>query len=209
MSLESDNFNLRLARNTSEVTNQPPSLLITIKILLQLSQAFDYFDITHYVPFYFLFCFSCVVYVAESVDSLKNHVDTCAEPVCNNDEILCPGKMICEPEQLEVFTIIELVCVCFFLADYASRILTCWALPPRLCGISSALLTEEDEAILVAIEQPPKYFVEDEVLKRLKVNMFSSLASHLSPLLSIPTFNLSSSAFRLSPLNKPLVLNFL
>lgn len=121
---------------------------------------------------YFLHKNSCVIYIVESVSSVKIAVETCDDPVCNNDPILCPGSMVCEPQPPDFYLQIELICVCFFLFDYASRLLTSWSVPPRLCGIYTPLLTEEDEALLISIEQPPEFFVEEECAKRLKVNIY-------------------------------------
>ena len=61
---------------------------------------------------------------------------TCDSPVCSNDATLCPGRTICEPIPLDLFSIIDDVCLYIFTIDYLSRMLTCWTVSPRLAQLT-------------------------------------------------------------------------
>ena len=70
-------------------------------------------------------------YQPTSCDDIPNGVFA----PCDNDPILCPGYQICEPVALPLFTVIEDICVYFFTFEYFSRLLTCWAVSPRIAKV--------------------------------------------------------------------------
>ena len=59
---------------------------------------------------------------------------TCPTPVCNNDPILCPGYMICPDTELPQVTAVENFTTYYFTAEYGLRLLTVWAVTPRVAG---------------------------------------------------------------------------
>lgn len=77
---------------------------------------------------------SCAIYILNTIPELKHKVDTCQDPVCNNDIEFCNGYMICEPEPPELFVLIEEFCLYIFCLDYLTRFIICSFIPPRLCG---------------------------------------------------------------------------
>lgn len=67
------------------------------------------------------------------VHVLPRHTpDTCDYPVCNDDPVLCPESMVCEPVDKVILDQLELACLCIFVFDYSCRILTCAFTPGRL-----------------------------------------------------------------------------
>ena len=74
-------------------------------------------------------------YIFASLNQSQKTPTTCDNPACDNDVILCPNSQICAPLQTEGFNFIELLTAVFFLIEYGSRLLTCWAVSPRLAGI--------------------------------------------------------------------------
>ena len=63
---------------------------------------------------------------------------TCDYPVCNNDPIICPGQMICEPIEAAELTYIDTICVIIFTIEYGMRMIYVWFIRPvnvRLVGI--------------------------------------------------------------------------
>ena len=48
-----------------------------------------------------------VVTIIEVEPSLLHRPKTCAEPACEDDPILCPGRVVCEPEVNSKFHYIE------------------------------------------------------------------------------------------------------
>ena len=91
---------------------------------------------------------SIVIFILGS-GSLIYYPSTCADPACNNDPILCPGKMICEPQQLPFFDTIDSACVFVFTIDYLSRMLTVWSVSPRLAGLTVDALDSRPKLIQV------------------------------------------------------------
>ena len=78
-------------------------------------------------------CFAIFSYIISTADLSQFVPASCDSPApCDNDPILCPGYQICEPLALPIFETIENICVWFFTAEYLSRLLTCWAVSPRI-----------------------------------------------------------------------------
>lgn len=61
--------------------------------------------------------------------------ETCKDPVCNNDPILCPGAMVCEPRPPRTFEEVDAAVIYIFTIEYFLKFLTCWAVSPR-CVLS-------------------------------------------------------------------------
>lgn len=78
---------------------------------------------------------SVISYLVSSEPYFKHTPEVCPHPVCDNDPLLCPNRMICPPETNILFEIIEHFIIAVFTVDYLSRVLTCWAVSPRVCGI--------------------------------------------------------------------------
>ena len=58
--------------------------------------------------------------------SLTMVPSTCKNPLCNNDINLCPGKMICEPQEPDALPKIDDVCIIIFTIDYLARSCLAW-----------------------------------------------------------------------------------
>jgi hypothetical protein len=78
---------------------------------------------------------SVISYLVSSEPYLRYTPEVCPHPVCDDDALLCPNRMICSPEKDKLFDIIENFIIAVFTVDYLSRVLTCWAVSPRVCGI--------------------------------------------------------------------------
>lgn len=52
---------------------------------------------------------------------------SCKLPICQDDPILCPERIICSPVPLEMFKPIDMICVTIFTVEYGVRLLTSWA----------------------------------------------------------------------------------
>ena len=52
---------------------------------------------------------------------------TCSAPACNDDAELCPGRIICEPVSMSVFSTIDDVTIYIFTFEYCVKLLTCWS----------------------------------------------------------------------------------
>jgi hypothetical protein len=78
---------------------------------------------------------SCVSFILATSDNFKHAPDDCDHPACNDDVVLCPGSMICEPVEDPIFYTVEIVCVVYFTVDYLSRILIVPWMPTRLAFI--------------------------------------------------------------------------
>ena len=74
---------------------------------------------------------------------------TCDNPVCNNDSILCPGRIICEPIPFDYFLTIDDVCLYIFTIDYLSRMLTVWSVSPRLAQLTEDPLDNRSKLVQV------------------------------------------------------------
>jgi len=75
-----------------------------------------------------------VSYVASTEVTLRIVPETCFDPACNNDPVLCPGFQICEDIQSSAFTTIDDICTYLFTIEYGLRFLTCWSVTPRVAG---------------------------------------------------------------------------
>ena len=88
--------------------------------------------------------FAILSYIVSTAAISTYQPTSCDDPAngvlaaCDNDPILCPGYQICEPVALPLFAIIEEICVYFFTFEYFSRLLTCWAVSPRIAKVLPA-----------------------------------------------------------------------
>lgn len=57
--------------------------------------------------------------------------DTCDYPACNNDPVLCPGTMVCEPIDKDILDHLELFCLSVFVMDFGVRVMLCPFMPGR------------------------------------------------------------------------------
>jgi len=91
-----------------------------------------------------------VSFILQSEDSYQYKPTTCSKPVCNNDSILCPNSIVCEPIPFTYFSTIDTVIIAIFTFDYLIRSSTCIFVPARLANIipSSWDANEQMEAIL-------------------------------------------------------------
>lgn len=74
---------------------------------------------------------SCISFILASSPSFQYSPDDCADPACDDDPDLCPGKKMCEPVELKVFGVIEVVCITIFSMDYVPRISIVSFMPTR------------------------------------------------------------------------------
>lgn len=79
--------------------------------------------------------FSVVVYILTTDPGVKYTPETCDHPACDDDPVLCPGTMVCEPVDKVVLDQLDLACLCFFLMDYVIRVALCPLMPGRLLAI--------------------------------------------------------------------------
>ena len=85
----------------------------------------------------FIIFLNITVFIVGSCPSYQDTPVTCAAPACNNDPILCPGRMICQPIPRYSFQYIEMACVIYFTLHYLIPVLTCWSVTPRLAGLTT------------------------------------------------------------------------
>ena len=67
---------------------------------------------------------NCVNYILASEPSMMYKPTTCVHPACDDDPVLCPGIMMCEPIPFEIFDLIETISVAIFTVDYLTRVFT-------------------------------------------------------------------------------------
>ena len=79
---------------------------------------------------------SVVMYVLDSLSELSFSPTTCDDPACNNDPVLCTGRMICEPQSLPTLIYIENACLYIFMADYFTRFFLCGIVPSHMAGVA-------------------------------------------------------------------------
>ena len=91
---------------------------------------------------------SVVVYILDSLPELSYTPSTCESPACNNDPVLCPGTMICEPASFAVLLDIENVCLYIFIADYFTRFLLCGTVPSHMANVAPRPDVASEERIL-------------------------------------------------------------
>ena len=85
----------------------------------------------------FIIFLNITVFIIASYPSYQDMPESCAAPACNNDSILCPGRMICQPIPRYSFQYIEMACVICFTLHYLIPVLTCWSVTPRLAGLTT------------------------------------------------------------------------
>ena len=105
-------------------------------------------------------------YIFASLNQSQYTPTTCDNPACDNNPILCPGTQICAPIQTEGFNFIELLTAIFFLIEYGSRLLTCWAVSPRLAGILPAGWDKDHEP-----DDQPSYGIPMRVFRYMTRTM--------------------------------------
>lgn len=76
-----------------------------------------------------------VVYIIGSIPKYNVQPTYCNNPVCNNERF-CLNTMICKPEPNDVIRTIDAAGILIFTVDYCLRLFTCWAVPPRLAGLT-------------------------------------------------------------------------
>ena len=74
-------------------------------------------------------------YMASTDPSLRVTPNTCDSPLCSDDSFLCPGYQTCQDINAPAFDVIENICVYIFTAEYVLRLLSVWAVSPRVAGI--------------------------------------------------------------------------
>jgi hypothetical protein len=104
-------------------------------------------------------------YIVSTVNSCTYTPDMCDEPVCNNDPVLCPGYMMCEPVPVPIFDYIEVACVYFFSAEYFLRVLTCWTVSPRIARVLPANWKVEHGWDDPQPKYPPYLFIPKYMLR--------------------------------------------
>jgi hypothetical protein len=102
---------------------------------------------------------SCVQYVVVTLPSVQYKPESCSYPVCEDDPILCPARVICEPIAPAFFQLLETACVAVFTVDYAVRVMTCAHTPARLCGVIPL-------SLYMSEEEPLPGDMEHDILER-------------------------------------------
>jgi hypothetical protein len=69
----------------------------------------------------------------------RHRPDTCENPACDDDPVLCPNKIICETVPPQWLSLIDVVCVLLFTTDYLIRIILAPFVPARYGGSSHSL----------------------------------------------------------------------
>ena len=77
---------------------------------------------------------------------------SCVSPACNDDPVLCPDRIICEPVVEPMLTLIDDVCVIIFTIEYLLRMMTICFVPNRLASLVDPVW-DEQELIMAEIEQ--------------------------------------------------------
>lgn len=100
---------------------------------------------------------SVIVYVLASLPELNSIPQSCADPVCNNDPELCPGKIMCRPDSVSALSDIENACLYVFIIDYFIRFFLVSMMPSHAAGVAPKPIIGSDEA-----------YLDDCVLKNLE-----------------------------------------
>ena len=79
-----------------------------------------------------------MLHTASTNPQLRYVPTTCDQPVCNNDPLLCPDYMVCTDIELPVVLTVESFTTYYFTAEYGLRLLTVWAVTPRVAGVIPA-----------------------------------------------------------------------
>lgn len=85
----------------------------------------------------------CNVYMTFPA-SRRYPVDTCLEPACDNDPILCPNKVMCAPTTEPSLVRIDDICVIIFSIEYVARLFSVWTVPLRLASMVPPQWDEEE-----------------------------------------------------------------
>ena len=78
------------------------------------------------------------LHTASTNPQLRYVPTTCDQPVCNNDPLLCPDYMVCTDIELPLVLTVESFTTYYFTAEYGLRLLTVWAVTPRVAGVIPA-----------------------------------------------------------------------
>ena len=78
-----------------------------------------------------------VAYLLSTEPAYRDSPSTCDQPVCSDDDHLCPGYQVCEPEESLGIFAIENFTTYYFTAEYLLRMLTAWSVTPRVAGVLS------------------------------------------------------------------------
>ena len=116
---------------------------------------------------------SVMIYIIGSLPEVISDVSSCSNPTCDNDSVLCPGIVICEPEPPASFSVIEKVCLYIFVIDYFLRIFLCTVVPKRLTGIKEEEehLNVNDDNTAGQIEELGSRHSEDEDSYKFKLRV--------------------------------------
>lgn len=122
----------------------------------------------------FIILLGLITFILASDKRYQYTPDTCDAPSCDNDAILCPGKIICEPHALKVFSDIDTACIIFFTVEYLLRMLTVWSSPGRLAGLVGSYWDAE-ELVLAKVEcrEPQRDPPEPSVAMKYVLYFFS------------------------------------
>ena len=86
-----------------------------------------------------------IVFIISSLPTFNAQPSTCSIPACDHDPVLCPDKMVCEPEVESWTSVVETTCVIIFTIEYLARVLIVGIMPPRLSGIMHKKKETKDE----------------------------------------------------------------
>lgn len=76
-----------------------------------------------------------IIFIISSLAQFQTQPDSCDAPSCDNHPTLCPGTIICKPEEASWTKDIELACVILFTIEYLARMLVVAHMPPRLADV--------------------------------------------------------------------------
>ena len=72
-----------------------------------------------------------VASIVSTLPSSHYTPETCSNPACNNDAVLCNGYMICQPLPRKAFDDIQIAVFYVLLLDYVARVALVAFIPPR------------------------------------------------------------------------------
>jgi hypothetical protein len=70
-----------------------------------------------------------------SMSSYQYSPTVCSIPACNNHATLCPGKMVCEPEPIDIFRYLDFSFFLFYMMDMTIRFSIAPFMPERILRI--------------------------------------------------------------------------
>lgn len=91
---------------------------------------------------------SVVIFIIESMPEMQYIPKTCTSPVCNQDPLLCPGRIMCAPQTKSQILFAEENCIYFFLVDYFVRVLLVGMVPSHIASVAPEPKTGSEESVL-------------------------------------------------------------